>query len=447
MRVERSVSKRAAAIVAAVVTGALALSTAPAEAVAAYPQAAAPAPKSQIGPVVGLKATVSKPGAAYRVDATWNPLPRAASYQVTMTTSTGSVVDEGRVTDSAWQTTTNLPALTQLRLKVVPYTDTNRRGRAAFTSFRLPDLTAPTASYRVSTDGYEGTVTQVSLNDDVTAAADVVREIDWGAGFQPWGTGDSVSATFSAEGIHHPAVRLTDEAGNSRSYTLTVVIGDETAPVGEFAVSPTTGWAKLTRVRVSQLSLSDDFSAAADIQRWVTWGDGTAAVRWQTGTRLGHVYRVGGSFVPVVRLVDQAGNSVEVATSPVVTKVDSTAPKVSVKVPQRRVRYVASWRTVRGKATDVNGSGVAKVGLWAVEKRGGVWYAYRAPSRTWVKAGGTRAAAFRKARAARITPTQWSTWSYRIGSLRKGRLVVRVTARDRIGNISRPVTVKQTLTR
>jgi hypothetical protein len=429
MGVERSVNKRVSAVAAALLTGTLALTSAPADALAGVARFST----QRLGPVTGLNVEVSKPGDAYRLDATWNTLARAASYRVTLTNkATGDLVDEARVSDGVWHTSTALPALTRLRLRVVPFTATNRRGAAAFTSFRLPDLTAPTGSYRVSTADKQGTVTQQSLSDDVTAAADVVREINWGTGFEPWTTGDSISATF--------------EAGNAQSYVLTLVIGDRTAPVGQFVVSPASGWARLTRVRVDQTALSDDFSAAADIQRWVLWGDGTGPTRWQTGTRLGHVYRVGGTFAPVVRLVDQAGNSVDVETSPVLIKVDRVAPSVSVKVPQRRVRYVDSWRTVRGRATDVDGSGVRRVRLRIVEKRGELWYAYRAPSRTWVKAA-TKAAAFRKTRAARVAPTARSTWSYRITSLRKGRLVLRVTARDRVGNVSRPVVVRQTLTR
>jgi hypothetical protein len=62
-----------------------------------------------------------------------------------------------------------------------------------------------------------------------------------------------------------------------------VVPGDKTAPVGTFTTTPAKAWQALTTVSVTQTSLSDDFSAAADVLRWVNWGDGSAVEAWTAG--------------------------------------------------------------------------------------------------------------------------------------------------------------------
>lgn len=445
MRVEGRWTRTAHKIAAAVITGTLAVTAAPLTTTGAV---AAPAKSVKLGPVTGLDASATKPAGTYLVTTTWDALAAAAAYQVTMTnTGTGTVVAQARVTESAWKVSTGLPATTALTVKVVPLTATNRRGRAASTSVVLPDLTAPTGSFAADDASWDGVITQlVAPVDDVTASAAIIREVDWGNGWVTWTEGDTITSTYAVEGIYHPAVRLTDAAGNARTYELTVVIGDTTAPVGSFTVSPVEGWVGLTRVALSEVDVDDDFSDKADVERWVIWGDGTAPVRWTGIGTLTHVYRTAGSRVPVVRLIDQAGNTVEVETTTVLSKADTVAPVVKVRVPKLRARYVATWRAVRGTAQDVAGTGVATVRVRAIEKRGAAWYAYRAPSRSWVKAG-TKAAALRKSRPAMVAPTATGAWTSRIANLRKGTLVLKVQARDRAGNFSKVTTLRKVLSR
>jgi PKD repeat protein len=193
--------------------------------------------------------------------------------------------------------------------------------------------------------------------------------------------------------------------------------------------------------------LDDVFSENADITRWVLWGDDTAPESWTEGDTLAHVYTTAGTYTPVVRLTDEAGNLTEVSTSPVVASSDQTAPTNAISRPAKGAKRLAKWRTVRGTAADVDGTGVEVVKVRAVQKRGKVWYAYKAPKATWVKAGATKAAALRKSRLAKVTTTEADTWSYKFGSLRKGKLVLAVRSVDRAGNISQPVKVSQALTR
>ena len=82
----------------------------------------------------------------------------------------------------------------------------------------------------------------------------------------------------------------------------------------------------------------------------------------------------------------------------------------------------------------------------AIEKHGGAWYAYRATTHTWVKAG-SRTAALRKSRAGRAVlvgaSVGTSPWTFHLSGVRRG---VRVVAGDHAGNKSRPVSYAQRLT-
>jgi hypothetical protein len=64
-----------------------------------------------------------------------------------------------------------------------------------------------------------------------------------------------------------------------------------------------------------------------------------------------------------------------------------------------------------------------------------------------VKAGATKGAALRKAGVAAVRPGTKGSWSYRLGRLRKGRLVFSAVGRDRVGNTSATVWTSRSLTR
>lgn len=530
-------NKLAAVVVAAATCGSVALGAVPAEAVTPHQLTARLAATSKIGALTGLKAVATKPGANYRVGATWNAAQNATSYSVTMTNSAGVAVAKSKVTTLSWSADTTEPVGSKLTVKVVPMAN-NRRGTAGSTTVVLPDVTAPVGQYSVTTDRFLATVTEGSLSDDVTARADIVRFIDWGTGqgWQSFGTGttatftyafgdwnpkvqlvdaagntsvvslptvsihdttapvgsytlalnghqatvteQSLSDDFSATGkitreidwdkgqgfeswdgapitsplyedmhAYHPKVRVTDEAGNSAVIALSpVVIGDLTAPTGSFTAGPQKAWTTVTPVVLTQTDLGDNVSAAADVKRFVTWGDGSAETAWTTGTTLPHVYTTAGSYTPKVRLVDEAGNEQTVSADAVTVATDTVAPKVTVTLPRKK-SSVAAWKTLHGKASDVAGTGVKQVAVKVVEKRRTTWYAYRASSKTWVRAGTTKAAAMKKTVAVVSKPGSTGAWSASVAGLRKGTLALSATAKDLMGNTSAPVSVTQKLTR
>jgi hypothetical protein len=413
---------------------------------------AAPAAEARppIGPVKNLSVVVTRPTTSYRLAVDWADLAGAVSYDVTLTTAAGTVISSDQVTRSDWVTTTNRPATTVVRVTITPRTST-RKGRPTTISKTLPDLSAPVASYSVAWSGVDATVTQSLLVDDVTPADSIKREINWGetgGAFELWPTGTSVSHGYPVQdGRYVPQVRLTDGAGNVATLTLhAVVIGDTTPPSGTYAATPPTRvWAKYTPVTVTQSALSDDFSPANKVDRVVTWGDGTVSP-WLAGLAINHVYAKGGTFTPVVSLADEAGNTTTSPASAITVLVDAAAPKVALTVPKTGTRLIRSWAALAGKAVDA-GVGVRYVQVRAIEKRGSSWYAYRPALKKWVNGGSTAAAAWKLAGTARVAPNSAGVWKSKLGGLRRGTLVVRYNAVDKVANSSKWLVRKQLLVR
>ena len=218
---------------------------------------------------------------------------------------------------------------------------------------------------------------------------------------------------------------------------------DNQPPTGRFDTAQATAWAGLTKVKLVQTSIHDNVTPDNKIARTVDWGDGTSA-DWATGTTLSHVYKAHGTFTPRVTLTDQAGNSSTppIASSPVSVKVDSAGPVVKLQLPRHK-HSVAAWKTLRGTAADA-GTGVQKVALRVVEKRGGAWYGYNAKTHQWIKAA-TKAKAFAKSRTLHAKVGAQHAWSAKPAHLGKGTLVYKVWATDDVQNRSVTVTHKAIL--
>ena len=433
---------------------ALAVAAALALALVAGATPATAAPPLKPGKVTGLALAVTKPATAYQVASSWNPATNATSYQVKLVNAAGAVLDSRTTTGTAWTGSTTSVVGSVVKVVVTPYRGT-RKGAAASATTTLPDLTAPTGAFDVAYDdtvSTTATVTQTALADDVSAVGSITREIDFGdgSGFAPYPAGEVAQHSYAAtDGRYVPLVRLTDQAGNPSTTSLTaVVVGDEEAPTGTYGVSTASAWAKLTKVSITQAELSDaPFSPNDKILREILWGDGTAKETWSTGAVATHVYRAGGTFTPRVFLTDEAGNSSEVVGSEVTVSVDASAPTVTLTLPRTALHSISRWTTLRGTATDVAGTGVKQVRVRAVQKRGTVWYAYKPLTRTWVRAGSTRSGAFTRAGLLPVTVTATDTWSARLYQLRRGTLSYRVVAVDQVGNRSEPALHAQLLTR
>ena len=411
------------------------------------PAAAKPAPRP--GNVTGLAASATKPGAAYRVHATWNAATNATSYKVTLSNSLGTTLDKGTVTDTAFTGTADVAVNATVKVTVVAF-NTTRRGKAASKALLMPDLTAPVAAYQVvqpNASNGDVTIEQSALSDDLSQPSGITQSISWGDA-TPDSSGPGTQTSFAhsygpTKAVYYPVVTVSDAKGNTGTYQLTVVVADTTAPTGSYSANKTSAWARWTTVTVKQLAIADDLSQPGNITQTIDWGDGTVTP-W-TGTLVRHQYSAAGSYAPTVTLTDEAGNaSTPITTSAITVKADTVAPTVRLVLPKPRTS-VRSWRTMKGRAGDV-GTGVATVRAKLVEKRATGWYAYHPKAGTWQHVS-SKAVAWKKAGTKTVKPTATRTWSMPVRRLSRGLLLVKFSAVDHVGNVRAWQLHQQQLTR
>jgi 5'-nucleotidase len=404
------------------------------------------APPTSIGTVQNHTASVAAAPGGYLLTSSWTALSGAAAYDASVTNASGAVLASARVTSPPWKVNVTGAPGTNLKVTVTPVPlERKKRGMPSDVIVNLPDLTAPAGAFTVSTSGQEATITQQSLSDDATPAASISRIVTWGDGSaaQTWSAGTTLSHSYGSLGRFVPSIRLADASGNAANLTLkAAVFGDTVAPVGNYAVAPTSkAFARWTKVSLSVLSLNDNYSPAEFIERTVAWGDGSVET-WPAGTPLAHMYASGGTFTPAVVMVDEAGNSSRADLTPVAVTVDSTGP--AVKIAAKKSARVAKWRTVRGSVVDA-GVGAAQVSLVAIEKRGSRWFSYNAGTHKWIGAK-SKAKAWKAAKPALAVPAA-GQWKVGLAGLRKGTLKLRVTGTDNLGNRSAVVGASRKLTK
>jgi hypothetical protein len=408
-------------------------------------------PPSKPGAPTDLKVVeATRSGSTFAVKATWSAGSNATKYAVQLT-SGGVILDSATVSTLTWTGHTTKPDGSTVQVNVTSYNG-RRRGGTAITSYVLPDRTAPTAAFDVAKEGHNVTVTVNSVVDNVTSPADIVLDIDWKDPrelgldvLDVWDHSQPLSHAYPDEPRRYEAqLTVADKAGNKRVYPLVVVVNDGIQPTGAFALVNRSAWAQWTKVSLKQTSIADNLSPNDKISRVISWDDGTQTV-WPHGTTPTHVYAAAGSYSPTVVLTDEAGNSSEpLATSTVVVRADTAKPVLRLAPPRTRKAYVASWRTLKGRAADAQ-TGVRNVVLNAIEKRGRVWYAYKANTRSWVKAK-SKSAAWKRSVAASVRPTK-GNWSVKLANLRTGRLLYKARAFDNRNNASLWVTKTARLTR
>lgn len=435
-----------------------ALGTAASMTLVAGPALAKPAVRpGKVTNVAISSSGIAKANGAYKVPGTWTGSTKTTDYTVKLVNSAGTTLDSASgVTATAWTAHTTAKVGTLVRMVVVPYNGTRKGAPSQSGLVPLPDLTPPTGTFTVSSDTNSGFAeVDQTLTDDVSTGADISETIDWGDG-----TVESYDGTYTKlthyyplqEARYVPTVVLKDKAGNTTSpISLSgVVVMDSEAPQGAaYALSRTKGWATYTRIKLSETTVpADNWSPADTIVRTVDWGDGTAAQTWTTGPIPAHKYASAGTYDVTVTDTDEAGNtSAAIPAGAVTVRKDSTAPKVTLKLPTRPRYYVKKWRKVHGVARDRGGVGVRAVRLQVVEKRrGGVYYAYKFATRRWVKAGKRLGPAWQKAGRIALHTSSRHVWSHRIAYLRKGVLVLRVDGVDRVGNTSKWLVHSQKLT-
>ena len=390
--------------------------------------------------------SVSPATTSYAVRSSWSPAANATSYQVTLTKG-GTTLASVDVTGTSWsQTLRGTPGSGSLSVRAV---NGHHKSGASTVPITFADINAPTGTFSTSCDKETGaaSITADSLADD-SGSAGISLTVDWNqTGVDPvmWtGASPLLHGYGQTAARYVPTVTLTDADDNSRTIDLPAcVVKDELAPTGAaYTVDTSAAWAKFTTVRVTETSAPTDiWSPEPFITRVVDWGDGTTSA--VTNGSASHKYATAGDYTPTVTVTDEAQNFVAVPTAAVTVTADTVAPTLRLILPRAK-HSVKAWRTLRGKATDAQ-TGVKKVSLRAIEKRGTRWFGYNARTQKWRKAT-SKANAFARSRAFSLTPNARHRWAARLAGLAKGTLVYKVRATDNVGNHSGTVTHSATLT-
>ena len=168
------------------------------------------------------------------------------------------------------------------------------------------------------------------------------------------GTIDTTATTWSVNVTASPntsvTVTVTPYGGKKPGIATSAntTLPDLAPPVGVFTITRAATGLDAT---LTQQSLSDNGTPAAQIRREVSWGDGSPVQLWQTGTTLVHNYPAIGRYVPTVRLTDTSGNSVTLTLKAVVFG-DTTAPSGAFDASPGRA--IASWTPVVVTQTALN---------------------------------------------------------------------------------------------
>ena len=275
------------------------------------------------GAVSNLTFTVAAP--AYHLASTWSAGKNATAYQVRLSNAAGTVLDNEQVSTLSWSfdvPTSKAPLGSTLRLSVTSLNG-KQKSAAVSRSLVMPDVTAPSGTYSATSSGHVATLTQDSLADD-SGTAGVTRSVHWGDGTAAtsWASGSTIQHRYAAKGSYDGFVRLRDAAGNTYDAPFTVDIQDSTPPTGGTYTSSSAVY----QGTITQLSAPVDDFDGADVQRSVSWGDGSNDTVWAPGTgTVSHPFKAQGTYDAVVHVSDSSGNTTDVKV-PVVIK-DSTGPQ------------------------------------------------------------------------------------------------------------------------
>lgn len=223
--------------------------------------------------------------------------------------------------------------------------------------------------------------------------------------------------------------------------TFDTPTADTTAPNGRYVVNPASAFLipdfsmdgpiyDRAVFRITQIAADPDVAS-----RQVLAGDGTPAKTWQSGTTFTLEYRKAGTFTPHVLIADEFGNTNDIQLTPVRVINDHTPPRIQITRPAKPTK-AASWRVIRGTATDQ--SGVDMLIVFTMEKRQGIWWVYDFSKARWEKGVRSFNKTMRKSKAQpKMIPgkkaAHWAT--PKIKGITKGTLRVYAIAGDRVGNV------------
>jgi hypothetical protein len=252
----------------------------------------------------------------------------------------------------------------------------------------------------------------------------------------------SSPASLTADNLlggHEYVLRLQPEGGDEVTASFTAPVLDTTAPDGAYKLDRSSTY--LSAGIFSEEDTTADFRitqtrAEAGATRQVLAGDGTAAKTWSSGATFTLSYAKPGTFTPHVLLTDKFANTRDIKLPTVRVLTDTTAPTIHITPPAKPGK-VASWRTIRGTASD-SGTGLAIVGVFVMEKRGSVWWSYDFGKKTWLKGFASRRKTEAKSKASPAlfgVPASGNWRSPVVKDLTKGTLYVEAIALDNDFNV------------
>ncbi|GAB4008397.1 hypothetical protein [Nocardioides ultimimeridianus] len=229
---------------------------------------------------------------------------------------------------------------------------------------------------------------------------------------------------------------------------------DTTPPTGTYVVDHTHGYVgaavSAVAINVTRTAVSDDTSTAANITQEIDPGDGSGYVAWGATATHELDYHAAGTYHPMVRLTDEAGNPAVIALPTITVTSDSTKPTIHISKPALAMRpHVSAWQVVHGTAHDT-GSGVGMVIVVVLERRAGIWYGYDYSTRKWSKGFADLQKTLTTTDVWPAFPKVSSTGAWKapkIAGLRKGTLLIQAHAFDKVGNMSAQAKVSQLLTK
>ena len=163
----------------------------------------------------------------------------------------------------------------------------------------------------------------------------------------------------------------------------------------------------------------------------------TAATEaWKEGATLTHVYSVAGTFTPSVVALDEAGNSSKTAADPVTVTVDGVGPAVTIAKPKAaaKVRLVAHGQGHRQGRRSRHRLGRRPRHR---EARHDVVRLLRDDQE--VDQGRNQGQGLEEGRRRGRCAWTRAAGRPRLSGLRKGKLLLRASAVDNVGNVSKLV--------
>ena len=181
----------------------------------------------------------------------------------------------------------------------------------------------PTCTLSVSPNSGTVPLAVTATGNCTDPDGDTLTEVlDWGDG--PATSGTSGTHTYSKNGQYTVTLTATDSANLTGTASQTVTVSKNQTPTCSLAVAPTSGTAPLAVTAVATCSDADGDTLTTVL----SWGDGTRT----NGTTGAHTYTKAGKFTVTVTATDPSGNHGSASQLVSVTNAINSTPSCTLNV-------------------------------------------------------------------------------------------------------------------